>query len=479
MHTEITSPSQTEIPIEEVEFATSASPLHTARLFSWKGELYRAIPEAGLPRWQQLHDSGLLQELIDQKWFVETTATDYRLDGAALVLKHRRIPFPHLSVRVEFSSTKVCHDSLLDLNIRLSRGKGLATTDVHPWNLVFDGTNPCSSTWFVRPAGTDSPGRFIFNQFRTQFWYPLQLMAKGQGRLARSPMQESSSRSRKDELPGYHYLWRRCWLKLAKRCGHTRIGRVAQKLARLNRFHLQRQPATPSWIKELERWKRRVERLRFPNQKTFWSHYYADDFPDHQQPASWSLKQRTVAEVLQELKPATLHDLAGNSGWYSLLAQQLGAKVICSDNDDLALNQLFERQSHDPSISLAFLNLVNPIGPHGTIDAHGKRLYTSVDDRLQAECLLALGLTHHLVFTEMFDFHFIFGLLSQFTKQNLIVEFVSREDDYVKTWWNESYSWYSLEEFCRIAREYFENVEVRDSSPAGRFLVVCNQKRNR
>ncbi|MCA9039651.1 MAG: hypothetical protein KDA65_04810 [Planctomycetaceae bacterium] len=478
MPTELTSAQQTTIPEEEVEFATSASPLHTARLFTWRGELYRAIPEPGLPMWNRLTGTGLLQELIDQKYFVETVATDLKLAEAALVLKHRRIPF--LSYPYEWCSAafKAATIRFLELNIHLA-SEGLATTDVHPWNIVFEGTTPLFVDYgsFV-PLEQIHRADFI-NQFRSQFWYPLQLMIKGHGRLARTLMQEYSQPIQEDELPGSRYLWRRCWLKLAKRFGHTRLGRGAQRLARLNRFHLQRQPSTETWVSELQRWKRRVERIRLPRQQTFWSHYYAEDFPDHQKPESWSLKQKTVADLLQELKPASVHDLAGNSGWYSLLAQQSEAQVICTDNDDIALNQLFQRQQSNSSITLAYLNIINPVGPHGTIDAHGKRLYTGVDERLKAECVLALGLTHHLVFTEMFDFPFIFGALSQFTQRDLIVEFVSREDEYVKTWWNDSYDWYTLDEFCDVAREFFEVVDVRDSSPAGRYLVVCQQKRNR
>ncbi|QDU79195.1 hypothetical protein Pla110_09000 [Polystyrenella longa] len=478
MATEITTTGKIRIPPAEIEYATSASPAHTARIFTWQGELYRSIPQSSLPMWKQLTEEGLLQELIHERLFVETRETDLQLEGAALVLKHDRIPFvsyPYEWCSAAFQSAAI---QFLELNIRLAKS-GLATSDAHPWNLVFDGTTPLFVDYgsFV-PLEQIHRADFI-NQFRAQFWYPLQLMTSGHGRLARTLMQEYSQPIQEDELPGLRYLWRRGWLRLAKSRGHSRLGRGAQKLARLNRFHLQRQPSTEIWIKGLERWKRRVERVRLPRQRTFWSHYYAEDYPDHAQPETWSEKQITVAKVLEELAPATVHDLAGNSGWYAQLACRQGRQVVCTDNDDLALNQLFQReQSSNSGMSLAYLNIVNPVGPHGTIDARGSRLYTAVEQRLQADCVLALGLTHHLVFTEMFDFPFIFGALSQFTRKDLIVEFVSRDDEYVKTWWNDSYDWYTLENFCDIARQYFEEVDVQDSSPAGRYLVVCRQRRN-
>jgi hypothetical protein len=45
------------------------------------------------------------------------------------------------------------------------------------------------------------------------------------------------------------------------------------------------------------------------------------------------------------------------------------------------------------------------------------------------------------------------------------VEFIPREDRYVKEWWTEERSWYTLENFIVALRKHFTRVEVLPSDP--------------
>src|SRR5712691_9659867 len=82
-----------EIPAGEIAYHPLSYADPTGRIFWWRNELYRGIAAEKAPLYQQLFHSGTAQRLIDKKLAVETEPTDYALDGYALILKHRALPF--------------------------------------------------------------------------------------------------------------------------------------------------------------------------------------------------------------------------------------------------------------------------------------------------------------------------------------------------------------------------------------------------
>lgn len=70
-----------------------------------------------------------------------------------------------------------------------------------------------------------------------------------------------------------------------------------------------------------------------------WSRY--NQSASHYQPADVEAKQAFVHGVLERLRPASVLDIGANTGTYSLMAAEAGAKVVSLDNDTAALDELF------------------------------------------------------------------------------------------------------------------------------------------
>ncbi|MDB6058743.1 MAG: hypothetical protein JWO95_2587, partial [Verrucomicrobiales bacterium] len=115
-----------------------------------------------------------------------------------------------------------------------------------------------------------------------------------------------------------------------------------------------------------------------------------------------------------------------------------------------------------------------PLGAHGW---SGTR-FPAVMDRLRSDCVVALAILHHLVYFNMADFDLIVNALCQFTRKDLIVEFISKEDEFVSKWWNASYSWYNRDNFMAHLGRKFEKLEIVPSNVKHRSIIVCRGLRS-
>ena len=83
---------------EDVNFHPHSFADDSGRLFRWKGDLYRAISSQWADFFEGLLRGGTLLQLVERGLLIETTPTDLKLEGYAMVVKHRSIPFvsyPH------------------------------------------------------------------------------------------------------------------------------------------------------------------------------------------------------------------------------------------------------------------------------------------------------------------------------------------------------------------------------------------------
>lgn len=214
--------------------------------------------------------------------------------------------------------------------------------------------------------------------------------------------------------------------------------------------------------------------MRFSPAASLWTNYYDSAPADFSTPSGWSEKQRTVDRILAELEPGSVADIGSNSGWYSQLAATRGCKTVAFEVDEGCLERLYvETKQTGRYVLPVHLNIRNPPGQYGW----GATPHGSAQERLQADCAFAFALIHHLVFCQMADFSQIVEQLSGFTRESLVLEFVSREDVYVRDWWHEGYAWYTMENLQDTLHRFFRVVDVVPSSPAGRWLLVCRGRR--
>jgi ribosomal protein L11 methylase PrmA len=136
-------------------------------------------------------------------------------------------------------------------------------------------------------------------------------------------------------------------------------------------------------------------------------------------------KQELVGGFLKQRRPATVVDMGCNTGVYSLLAADCGAKVVAFDQDPDAVDALYRRVREQPrDITPMVIDLSNPSPAIGYCNVER----TSFLERVQGECVLALALVHHLLITGNLSVAAVRDLLARLTTSDLVVEFVPEQD---------------------------------------------------
>lgn len=465
------------ISVKDVHFLSSASSVHNARLFEWEGNLYRAISSEKTELFKQIFDDHIIDHLTEKGYVVDTKISPFNLDGCSMVLEHRRIPF--VTYPFEWPALAIKDAALLHLEMNIELAKyGMATLDAHPWNILFDGGKPTFvDIGSIVPIAEINP-QSVISEFNGYFLYPLRLMELEQYRIARSLLFDFVNPISNNE---YLFLTRRHSLtqsatKLKQHVRKYLSGKVGNHFRSLSsnfsksKFNSNYQ--TPGlWQKHLENLHSTITKIKLNTNQSSWSGYY-EKLPPFDNPDQWTIKQQTVSKLLKKLRPQTVLDIGSNTGWYSYLAYHLGSQVAACDVDEVCLNYLYEgAKNKHLSVTSLLMNLRSPSPSYGW----GGIRYPSAAQRLEADCVLALAIVHHLVFKQMADFDQISHSLSQFVKHNLIVEFISQEDQYVKKWRSSKVPWYTLDNFINSLGKYFKDVEIFSSSPETRTLLLCSK----
>jgi SAM-dependent methyltransferase len=176
-------------------------------------------------------------------------------------------------------------------------------------------------------------------------------------------------------------------------------------------------------IGNLRRIRRLVDRLesRFVHDGE-WEAYAVDC---HYDPAADGAKREAVRELLRLAQPASVLDLGCNSGNYSYLAAETGARVVAADGDEGAIARLYARLKAKPAdINPVVINLGNPSPALGW----GNVERSDFLGRGRSACVLALALIHHLRVAGNWPISHIVKFLSRLAVGHLLAEFVPRED---------------------------------------------------
>lgn len=180
-------------------------------------------------------------------------------------------------------------------------------------------------------------------------------------------------------------------------------------------------------------------------------------------------KQKSTLQIMEKVKPScdTFLDIGCNVGWYSRAASRMGYKVVAIDVDEACIAELYTDAKASGSKILPlvsdFKTCLDVVYP----------THQSFVGRIQCDVTLSLALLHHLVFFQHMTFPPIAERLAALSKKVAIVQFITREDSYVKHWLkNTTLDWYTMDNFISEMTKYFPKHEIFESSPVGRKLIV-------
>ena len=402
-------------------------------VFTRGGEVYRAIDDQCFQTLETLYARGLLRKLIEQRLLVPTHVVEDRHLAAVLrtehpgfghFLRHERI-FP-VTYPYEWSSTMLGDAALLTLDLEMALiDQGFSLKDATAFNVQFRLGRPI----FIDLASIEQPTRLdvwpALGQFNRMFLYPL-LLAKYRHWDIRSYfLSHLDGRDAESVVRCFGRIGRWRPQLLLDLTIPWLLERYTARSKTLSREMVQSPSANREpLLLNLRRMRRKISKLTNsirPN--GLWSQYQRLCNYDTQAEAA---KKDFVRDILAEAKPTRVIDLGCNTGDYSLIAAEGGAKVIATDQDPAVVDILYQRirKSGQDVIPLV-IDITNPSPALGL--QHRER--EAFHQRIKGDCVLALALLHHLLVSGNLCLTAACELLADITEQYLLLEFVPPEDD--------------------------------------------------
>lgn len=401
-------------------------------VFWMGGRLYRGVNESCADVLTSLREGGLLDKLVADGLIVPTRFVESAEECESLrkahpgfhaYLEHEvvdPITYPY-----EWSVSMLADAAVLTVNLQKRLlAKGYALKDATAFNIQFRGAKPV----FIDLPSIERPKRldiwYAMGQFQRMFIYPLLLCrhygwdipsyflpsldGRGLHEMARflSPLQRLHPR-----------LWMDVTLPLLverKTDGKTQSGQeiLGKKVVdtKPQEFMLDR---LSSKVKSLAAGFRR---------QGVWVNYEATCTYTS---AATDAKKELVRRFIRELKPKTVLDLGCNAGDYSFVAEECGARVIAVDSDHDVVDILYQRvRGKETAITPMVANVCQPSPGLGFRNEERSRLA----DRVKSDCVIALALLHHLLVSGNLSLRAACDLLSDFTHDALVLEFVPVDD---------------------------------------------------
>lgn len=156
-----------------------------------------------------------------------------------------------------------------------------------------------------------------------------------------------------------------------------------------------------------------------------WSRYM--ETRDHYAGEASAGKDRFLRDVLLETRPAAVLDAGCNTGHFSVMAAQAGARVVAVDLDPVSVGALWRRaRDQDLDILPLVVDLSRPTPAVGWRNRECPSFLERAEG--QFDCVLMLALMHHLHVSERIPVDEIVDLAWQLTRRHLVFEYVGPGD---------------------------------------------------
>jgi hypothetical protein len=436
---------------DEIRFHPQSFGDPDGRVFVWNGEVYRGLGANSAEFFSALLHDGLLHRLSAQGLVIETELSDVSLDGYAIVLKHRRVPF--VSYPDEWSAPMLLNAGRLIVTLALELARsGLLLKDSHPWNVLFDDTKPVYVD-LTSIAPLDRETRWVaYEEFCKYCFNPLLLMLSGHDRIARVLINQEDGVGGADLLPYLQSGFRR---KLRMWRWRRALSRTARSFSMGNGSNKVTDPTSASRpvVAELEQLCSELNALPQP---TF-----------HLPPQNLQCST-AIMQMVADLAPATLLDVSGQHGKYALLAAETVKRVVRFDDDPQAAAWLYLQARAQ---SLPILSLVMDFRKPSPALGLANHWALGASERLACDLVLALDVLPTWVFRGRLTFDHIAEGLHAFSKRSALVEFVSRERPDVREIAGTRCPWYALDNLLLALNRRFTRVTTIASDERSSYLL--------
>ncbi len=435
--------------------------------------IFRVVLPPAVERWRQFAASGLAAELQSAGLLVQShevdageIASQLNLPEGSLVLEHECIRF--VSYPYEWTFDMLRDAALLHLEIlERSLKHNWILKDATPYNVEYLGVKPLFIdvlSFAPLPAGEPWAG---YNQFCRMMLYPLMLQAYRQ-----VPFQPQM----RSQLEGIDpVIFSRMFRGLDRfRSGvltHVTAQAYLQRKFSSAKYSVRQQiksaGMTPGMIaRNLGKLRKLVLSLHRPEDGTAWSDYSRTHYASE----ALARKDAFVDACFAGRRFDLVWDLGCNDGRFSRIAARAAQTVVAMDSDEGSVNRLYGelRQTGSANILPLLMDIANPSPSQGWASAER----VSLVERGRPDLTLALALVHHVVISSNVPLPAFLEWLAQISGE-LIVEFVSKEDDMVRRLLlnkDDTYSDYNRAAFELYLQRWFQIKAAVDLPGGTRFL---------
>lgn len=372
-------------------------------------------------------ESELAREWVAQGRLIATKTADRSDRNGELLLEHPRVFFPTYPWEWTPGAWLAAAELTLDFCESLV-GQGLILKDATPLNVLFEGPRPVFvDVLSIEKRDAESPLWMAYAQFVRTFLLPLAAY-----RYLGWPLAASLQR-RDGYQPGdlYPYLstmqrWRQPFRSLVtlpyllekRQRGHNG-GAASVKLAQAPEV------AEAVLRRNLRGLRAVLKKLNGAERKSRWSDY--PESAGHYSAEGHKQKQAFVRRALLEAAPRHVLDLGANIGVYSRLAASMGASVVAWDTDLAATERNWQQAAAERrQVQAVIADAARPTPAAGWRNAESLGLLDRAYQRF--DCVMMLGLIHHLLIADQIPLKEVAALLRDLTKQWAIVEWVPASD---------------------------------------------------
>ena len=354
----------------------------------------------------------------------EVAEIDRNLPPDALLVEHSRLTFPNYPY--EWAPPMLHAAAALSLHLAEDAHRnGFEMKDATPFNVMFEDARPIfiDMLSFQTPAAKERVWR-PYAQFVRTFLYPL-LAARYFGLQLNEIFtvhREGLETARMRQLASPLRLLSQPFLELVTIPSFTPASSQAY----------QPRPSTDAAEAEFiqQGLLRHLRKLLNKIQPALASKHGKAAYVEHDIPyaeSEFTAKQKLITDVFVRHGARSVLDIGCNTGHFSCLAARHGAKVVAIDSDQNCIANLWKTvRSSGLTVLPLVVDLARPTPSLGWHNQEGESFLDRARGRF--DCVLMLGLLHHLLVTERTPLDMILNLAAELTTSLVIIEWVDPTD---------------------------------------------------
>jgi SAM-dependent methyltransferase len=472
-----------------------ATNINTLEQLSWRdpsgfvakkdGRIFRAVSTDKVAELQALLDAPWYREGVAAGWFPASEWVNNHGDSVIDTeqtrwIEHRALDFP--CYPHEITAMQLYDGAKLTLAIaKMALTQGWIIKDASAWNILFENGKPRFCDILSFEPVDDSGIWGAYAQFFRHFVIPL-LVYKHTGTPTSSLFILHRDGLQPDQARRMIRGWR-AYLQPALEAvtlpalfAHTEAGRTAgsdrppkPKPTNLARFLLGR---------TLNRLEKHLDAVRptATSNPTKWENYEVDR--DHYTAQDVVIKTNFVRMMMMNPDVRTVLDLGCNAGEFSKIAAHAGKTVLAADFDHGALSRLYGELRHSAlPVSPILLDIGRPTPAVGWMNREVESFMVRAKSKF--DCVMALGLVHHLLVSERASLPMILEFFLSIDPDFLLLEWIEPRDRRFNEIAGINKGLYvdvSLDKFERVFSEKYDIQKKEQLASGNRTLYFFKKK---